>query len=180
MQACSEPSTAPHFVRGDMVIIATKNLFLRRQPNMKLRDRQLGPFTTIEEPVGKHSHRLKLLASVHLHPVFHVNNLSPCFGASLRPDVPVTALEGDEEEFDVSHISAVCINSLPRRRGKYLLFTTHINDDDISHVWHSLNEVHRTTMIQDFLETPRWHAFAKTKAYIDFMRAHPSRISESP
>jgi hypothetical protein len=146
---------------------------------MKLRDRQLGPFT-IEEQIGKHSHRLKQTESVRLHMVFHVNNLSPCFGVSLRPDVPVTVQEGDEEEFDVSHIFAVCINSLPRHRGKYLLFTTHISDDDIPHVWHRLNEVHRTTAIQDFLETPRWHAFAKTKVYIDFMRAHPSRISESP
>jgi hypothetical protein len=48
--------------------------------------------------------------------------------------VPVTALEGDDEEFDVSHISAVCIKSLPRRRDKYLLFMTHFSDDDIPHV----------------------------------------------
>jgi hypothetical protein len=38
MQARSEPSTAPHFVRGDKLTIVTKNIFLRGQPNMKLRD----------------------------------------------------------------------------------------------------------------------------------------------
>jgi hypothetical protein len=28
-------------------------------------------------------------------------------------------------------------------------------------------------------ETPHWHAFAKTHAYIDFMHAHPKCIHES-
>jgi hypothetical protein len=88
--------------------------------------------------------------------------------------------EGDDEEFDVSHIFAVCIKSLPGRRSKYMLFMTHFIDDDIPHVWHRLNEVHRTTTLQDFLETPQWHMkFAKTQAYIDFMHAHQARIHES-
>jgi hypothetical protein len=91
----------------------------------------------------------------------------------------VTVLEGDDEEFDVSHICVVCIKSLPGRRGKYLLFMTHFNDDDIPPVWHRLNEVHRTTALQDFLETAQWQKFAKTQAYIDFMHPHPARIPES-
>jgi hypothetical protein len=52
MQARSEPSTAPCFVRGDKVTVVTKNLFLRGHPNTKLRYRQLGPLT-IEEQIGK-------------------------------------------------------------------------------------------------------------------------------
>jgi hypothetical protein len=44
MQARTEPSTAVHFVRGDKVSVVTTNLFLRRQTNRKLKDRQLGPF----------------------------------------------------------------------------------------------------------------------------------------
>jgi hypothetical protein len=48
MQARSEPSTTLHLVRGDKVIVVTKNLFLRGQLNMKLRERQLGPFTMEE------------------------------------------------------------------------------------------------------------------------------------
>jgi hypothetical protein len=66
-----------------------------------------------------------------------------------------TVPEGDDEEFDVSDISDVCIKSPPGRRGKYLLFMTHFSDDDIPAVWHRLNEVHRTTELQDFLETPQ-------------------------
>jgi hypothetical protein len=75
MQACSEPSTAPHFVRGDKVTIVTQNLFLRRQPDTSLRDRQLRPFT-IEEQIGKHIYKLKLPTTIRLHPVFHANNYS--------------------------------------------------------------------------------------------------------
>jgi hypothetical protein len=161
MQARTEPSTAPHFARGDKVSIVTANLFLRGQPIRKLRDKQLGPFT-VEEQIGKHIYILKLPTTVRLHHVFHVNNLRPCSTAPLRPALPVTVPEGDDEEFDVSHISTVSIKSLPGRRGKYLLFMTHFSDDDIPRVWHRLNEVHRTTALQDFLETPQWHKFAKT------------------
>jgi hypothetical protein len=161
------------------VSVVTTNLFLRGQPNRKLRDRQLGPFS-VEEQIGKHIYILKLPATVRLHHVFHVNNLRPCSTAPLRRVVPVTFPKGDDEEqFDVSHIYAVCIKSLPGRRGKYMLFLTHISDDDIPPIWHRLNEVHRTTTLQDFLETPQWHTFAKTQAYIDFMHAHPAHIPES-
>jgi hypothetical protein len=160
------------------VSVVTANLFLRGQPNRKLKDKQLGPFT-VEGQIGKHSYRLKIPATIRLHHVFHVNNLRPSSTAPLRPYVPVTVHEGDDEEFDVSHISAVCIKSLPGRRGKYLLFMTHFSDDDIPPVRHRLNEVHRTRALQDFLETPQWHKFAKTQAYVDFMHAHPTRIPES-
>jgi hypothetical protein len=112
MQARTKPSIAPLFARGDKVSFVTSNLFLRGQPNRKLRDTQLGPFT-MEERIGKHSYILKLLAIVRLHHVFHVNNLRPCSTAPLRPDVPVRVHEGDDEELDVSHIFAVCIKSLP-------------------------------------------------------------------
>jgi hypothetical protein len=178
MQAGTEQSTTPQFSKGDKVSIVTANLFLRGQPNRKLRDRQLGPFS-VEEQIGKHSYILKLPATIRLHHVFHVNNLRPCSTAPLRLSVPVTVAEGDDEEFDVSHISAVCIKSLPGRRGKYVLFMTHFSDDDIPPVWHRLNEVHRTIALQDFLETPQWHKFAKTHAYNDFMHAHPACIPES-
>jgi hypothetical protein len=66
----------------------------------------------VEEQIGKHSYILSLPATVRLHHVFHVNNLRPCSTAPLRPAVPVTLPEGDDEEFDVSHISVVCIKSL--------------------------------------------------------------------
>jgi hypothetical protein len=178
MQARTKPSTAPHFVKVDKVSIVTTNIFLRGQPNRKLRDIQLGPFT-VEEQIGKHIYRLKLPATVRLQLVFHVNNLRPCSTVPLRSGVPVIVREGDDEEFDVSHMCVVCIKSLLGRGGKYLLFMTHFRDDDIPPLWHRLNEVHETMALQDLLETPQWHKFAKTKAYIDFMHAHPTRIPDS-
>jgi hypothetical protein len=111
VQARSKPSTAPHFVQGDKVSLVTKNLFLRGQPNRKLRDRQLGPFK-VEEQIGKLSYRLRLLATVRFYPVFHVNNLRPCSTTSLRHYAKVIAPGGYDEEFDVSHICAVDIKSL--------------------------------------------------------------------
>jgi hypothetical protein len=159
MQARTEPSTTPHVSKGDKVSFVTANLFLRGQPNRKLRDRQLGPFL-VEEQIGKHSYRLKLPATVRLHHVFHVNNLRPSSTAPLRPSVPVTVPQGDDEEFDVSHTYVVCMKSLLGRRGKYLLFMTHFGDDDIPPVWHRLNEVHRTIALQEFLDTPQWHKLA--------------------
>jgi hypothetical protein len=134
------------------VTIVTSNLVLRGQPTWKLRDRQLGPFT-IEEQIGKQCYRSKLEATIRLHPVFHVNNLRTCSTTSFRYVVQVTTLEGDEDEFRVSHICDVSIESFRERRGIYLLFMTHFNDDDIPHVWHRLNEVHRTAALQDFMET---------------------------
>jgi hypothetical protein len=111
--------------------------------------------------------------------MFHVNNLRPCSTEPLRPADPVHVTEGDDDEFEVSRIFVVCIKSLLGRRGKYLLFMTHFSDDDIPPVWHRLNEVHRTTALHDFLETPQWYKFAKTQTYIDFMHAHPPRIYDT-
>jgi hypothetical protein len=88
----------------------------------------------------------------------------------------VTTPKGDDDEFEASHISVVCIKSFSGRRGKYSLFMTHFINDDIPPVWHRLNEVHCTTALQNFQETPQWHTLAKTHAYNDFMYAHPARI----
>jgi hypothetical protein len=55
---------------------------------------------------------------------------------------------------------------------------THFSDDDIPPSWHRLNEVHPTTALRDFKETPQWHAFTHTRAFIDFMHAYPTRIRE--
>jgi hypothetical protein len=69
--------------------------------------------TSTRTQIAKHNYRLKLTATLRLHQVFHVNNIRPCSIGSLRPNVPVTIPESDDEEFDVSHISIVCIKSLP-------------------------------------------------------------------
>jgi hypothetical protein len=116
---------------------------------MKLGDRQIGPFP-IEEHIGKYSYRLKVLATLRLHMVFHVNNFRPCSTSSLWHVVPVNVPQGDDDEFVVSHIFAICVNSLPEQRGTYLLFMTHFSDDDIPLVRHQQDEVYRVTALQHF------------------------------
>jgi hypothetical protein len=44
---------------------------------MKLRDRELGPFT-VKDQIGKHNYMLKLLAIARLQSALHVNILRPC------------------------------------------------------------------------------------------------------
>jgi hypothetical protein len=64
---------------------------------------------------------------------------------------------------------------------------TYYSDDDISLVLHRLHYItclasevlHRTIVLQDFLDIPQWHAFAHAQAYIDFMHANPTHIHES-
>jgi hypothetical protein len=46
VHARTDPSTTPHFVRGDKVSVVTANLFLRGHPKWKLRDIQLRPFVS--------------------------------------------------------------------------------------------------------------------------------------
>jgi hypothetical protein len=96
MQARSEPSTVPHFVRGDKFTFVTKNLFMIGQLNRKLRDRQLGPFT-IEQHIWEHSNGLKLPTTNRLHPGLHVNNLRPISTFSLRHVVPLTTPETEDD-----------------------------------------------------------------------------------
>jgi hypothetical protein len=67
----------------------------------------------MDEHIRKHIYMLKLPTIVRLHPVFHVNNLRPYSTASLRQVVPRTVRDGDDEEFEVSHIVDLCIKSLP-------------------------------------------------------------------
>jgi hypothetical protein len=62
----------------------------------------------------------------------------------------VTTPKGDDDEFDVSHIVVMCIKSILGRRGKYLLFMTHFNDDGNPFVWDRLNGVQRTTPLKGF------------------------------
>jgi hypothetical protein len=160
------------------VLVVTTNLFLRGQPNRKLKDNLLRPF---DSGGANWEAQLQIETSIDstLTSCVPCEQFTTVLYRSTTPHVPVTVPEGDDEEFDVSHISVVCNKSLPRRQGKYLLFMTHFDDDDIPPVRHRLNEVHRAKTLQDFLETPQWHKFAKTHAYIDFMHAHPARIPES-
>jgi hypothetical protein len=76
--------------------------------------------------------------------MFRVNNLRPYPTAKLRPSVPVATLWDEDDEYDFDRISAAEIDNVQERRGKYLLFYTHFQDEHIPHVWHHFNEVQCT------------------------------------
>jgi hypothetical protein len=133
----------------------------------------------VEGQIGKQRYILKLPATIRLSSVFYVNNPRPCSTTSLRHVVPISTPKTNDEEFDVSHISAVCTKLVTTRRGTCLLFMMHLNDDDISHLWHRLNDILRIVALQYFLETPQWCACSQTRAYTVFMHSHPTRIPES-
>jgi hypothetical protein len=91
--------------------------------------------------------------------MFHVYNLRPFSTVYLRHVVPVSTPKDDDDEFEVSHIYDVCIKSFQGRRGKYLLFMTYCNEDDIPPILHRLNEVDRAMTLQYFMETHQWQVF---------------------
>jgi hypothetical protein len=80
MQTRTEPSTTPHFVRGDKVTIFTKSLCFQVQLDRKRRDRQQGPFT-IEDEIGKQRYIVIKNAFIYKNAGFNrlLSMGPPCF-----------------------------------------------------------------------------------------------------
>lgn len=66
------------FKVGDKVWLDSENVHIH-QATPKLGPRQLGPYKVLEK-LGDRDYRLKLPAALKIHPVFHVNRLSPWKG----------------------------------------------------------------------------------------------------
>jgi hypothetical protein len=61
-----------------------------------------------------------------------------------------------DDEYDLDRVSVVKADTVPQRRGKYLMFYTHFKDEQIPPMWHRLNEVHRIFALQHFLDSLDW------------------------
>jgi hypothetical protein len=59
---------------GDLVLLSTRNLNLKYQPNKKLSGKFIGPFR-IQSAIGTQAYRLLLPPSYRIHNVFHVSLL---------------------------------------------------------------------------------------------------------
>ena len=71
-----------------------------RRPSVKLDHRRLGPYEVIES-VGASAVRLRLPATVQIHPVFHVSLLELAaddpYPGQVSPPPPAVVVDGEEE-----------------------------------------------------------------------------------
>lgn len=95
---------AHSFNVGDLVWLASKDIKIH-QPSPKLGPRQLGPYEVLER-IRDLDYRLKLPPSMKVHPVFHVNRLSPYRDNGLDKPPPPDSVEIEgEEEYKVEKIT---------------------------------------------------------------------------
>jgi hypothetical protein len=97
----------PHtFEKGDYVFLDARNINIK-VPTRKLAEVNLGPFK-IAEKIGELDYRLILPRSMkRLHPIFHVDKLSPWKGNEIngiRPSPPPPIVLDDQEEWEVREI----------------------------------------------------------------------------
>ena len=90
---------APKFEVGDELWLLPKNLKMT-QPSSKLDLKRLGKFR-ITKKVSSHAYKLQLLASMKVHPVFHVSLLEPAASdplpGQLQP-LPLPVIIDEEPE----------------------------------------------------------------------------------
>jgi hypothetical protein len=89
----------PEFKPGDKVWLDASNLKTNR-PSKKLDSKNLGPFEVIEK-IGSRAYRLKLPATIKVHPVFHVSLLSKYRASNIpgraQPPPPPVVVDNEEE-----------------------------------------------------------------------------------
>lgn len=99
-----DKKTAHSFNVGDMVMLQAKNVNIH-QLSPKLGPHQLGPFKILER-IGDLNFKLELPGWLKLHPVFHVNRLSPYRDNGLaKPPPPDPVVVDGEEEYEVEAVT---------------------------------------------------------------------------
>ena len=104
-QADKHRIPAPKFEVGNEVWLLRKHL-KTTQPSSKLDFKRLGKFR-INKKVSSHAYQLELLASMKVHPVFHVSLLEPAASDPLLGDLqppPPPVIINEEPEWEVDEI----------------------------------------------------------------------------
>ena len=105
------------FKPGDKVWLSAKDISIH-QATPKLGPRQLGPFTVLKR-MGDLDYQLELPHWLKVHPVFHVNRLSPWHNNGLKqpPPPPPEIVDGEE----VYVVDKILDSRFYRRKLQYLV-----------------------------------------------------------
>ena len=107
--------TAHSFEPGDLVWLAAKDIKIH-QKSPKLGPRQLGPFKVLEK-VGELDYRLEIPPQFKIHPVIHVDRLSPWHDQGVDQPPPPEPIEVDGQlEYE---LEAILDSRMFRRQLQY-------------------------------------------------------------
>jgi hypothetical protein len=138
----------PKYKEGDLVWLEGKNLRVN-QPTAKLAPRQHGPFKIIQV-MSAVNYRLELPTQWSIHPVFHINLLTPYKETTMHgPNFtrPTPELINGEEEYSVEKI----LDSRHfgrRRRLQYLVKWE--GYPDVENMWVDKDDVFADDKVQEF------------------------------
>jgi hypothetical protein len=105
-QRLAEEEPKNKYQEGDLVWLLGRNIQTKR-PSKKLDNKKHGPFV-VKRKIGSHTYELTLPATMRVHPVFHIDLLSPYiedteFKRNQPQPLPIITEEG-EEEYEVEKI----------------------------------------------------------------------------
>jgi hypothetical protein len=166
----------PKYKEGDQVWLEGKNLCLN-QPTAKLVPRQHGPFKVVKvlSPV---SYQLVLPTQWSIHPVFHIDLLTPYQETIMHGpnyQCPLPDLVNGEEEYSVEKILDSWLFSR-RLHLQYLVKWDGYPDSD--NMWVDKEDVFADNKVWEFKQSnPDKQTHIRTLCYIDSL--HPSTPSLS-
>jgi hypothetical protein len=166
----------PKYKEGDQVWLGGKNLCLN-QPTAKLAPRRHGPFKVIKVllPV---SYQLQLPTQWSIHPVFHINLLTPYQETIMHGpnyQCPLPNLVNGEEEYSVEKIldsqlfgRRLCLQYLVKWDGY----------PDSDNMWVDKDDVFANNKVQEFKQSnPDKQTHIRTLHYVDSVHSPTPPLS---
>ena len=162
---------SPPFSVGDQVKLSAAHLSFVQQPTKKFRDRYVGPFE-ITAQVSPVAYRLRLPAGARFHNVVHASQLEPWTQTDRPQRTKPLPIAYDPTRLYIDRLDDVAYNST----GNGLLFHVHWAHPDEEASWEPLRGLKDTAALQQFLRTPAWRQFTKTKDFRRFRNSFPGRV----
>ena len=178
--------TTKEFSEGEYVLLSTQNLKLLNRPSKKCKARFIGPFL-IEKKISSQAYKLKLPATMKVHPVFHISLLREYHSDNPQQDpsddFPVTGEKDYEDDFfHVEEILDHKVAPFPLRyqKGPALLFKIrwygYGPKDD---TWEPYVNVKQTEELHNYIKnSDKFRLFVKSDEYKKLSRAYTSRFPQ--